>query len=140
VKIEWDHTGVAFPPRAGAQHVEVLSPPFNLGRPVALVGEGGEDEPIHPLGFALGERSGTDGTRRLAKEMEFRTAGLAQQNGHCRLEVLDPTRYIGIVVRASRVAITVMIHGPDVEAVSGKDVHQRIFGAAGNVQIVTGSG
>jgi hypothetical protein len=36
-------------------------------------------------------------------------------------------------------AIAVMIHGPDVEAVSGKDVHQGIFGATGDVEIVTGN-
>ena len=58
-----DHGGVALTPRIGAQFGDVLLPALDLLRALALVGEGGEDEPVDALGLRLGVGAGADAAR-----------------------------------------------------------------------------
>ena len=68
--------------------------------------------------------------------MHFLLAGLLHDDRHRRLEILDAAGDIRIVARAARIAVTVVVHGPDVVTVAGEFVHHRIIGIARHVQIV----
>ena len=55
-----DHGGVALAARVGAQFLDALAPPRDLGGALALVGEGGQHQPVDALRLDLREGGGAD--------------------------------------------------------------------------------
>jgi hypothetical protein len=102
----------------------------------ALIGEGGKHQAIDTIRLRLRERAGADRARGFTEDVIFRPSGFALQHVQAGSEVGDAACDIGIAQRHGRAAITFMVHGPHVEAVTGKDIHQRIFAFAGNGQVV----
>ncbi len=71
--------------------------------------------------------------------MEFGTSGLARHDGRRRCEVGDAARDVRVVAGAAGTAVTVVIHGPHVIAVTREHVHERIFALAGHGEVVAGA-
>ena len=62
--------------------------------------------------------------------MHLRLAGLLHHHRDRGFEVFDAAGDVGIVAGAARMAVAVVVHGPDVVAVAGEHVHERVFALA----------
>ena len=135
-----DHAGVALAPRIGAQLIDVLLPPRDLRRAVALVGEGGEDQPVDALGLRLRVRR-RRGCRRTTcrKNASFAGRSPARRRATAASRSSTPLAMSELFAGTAGMAIAVMVHGPHVVAVTGEHIHQRIFALAGHGQVVAAS-
>ena len=62
-------------------------------------------------------------------------ARLFQNHGHRRLQVLDAVSNVGIARAHRGVAVAFEIHRPDVVAVAGELIHQRVFAMPRNIEV-----
>ena len=125
-----DHVAIALAHVVRAVIIELLGALGQGRRSLALVGEGGEHQPIDALGRDHGIGPGTQRSGGLAEEMEFLPTGLARDDFDRGLEVLHAAGDIGISGGAARLAVILVIHGPAVETVTGELVHDGIFAVA----------
>src|SRR3974390_524874 len=134
-----DHRGIALAPGAGAQLLDALAPPLDLGRTIAFISERAEDETPDMVGLGLRESRCTDRTGRRAEEMRLGLPGLFYHDRHCGLEILDAARDVGAIARRSGSPVAVVIHRPHVETGAREDVHQGGFAFAGTPEAVEGA-
>src|SRR5262249_60539695 len=79
--------------------------------------------------------TGAQRARGLADEMVLLLASLLGQHVGCGLQILDPAGNIRIAARASGLAIILMVHGPAIETIAGKLVHDGVFALAGHAEV-----
>src|SRR5258708_28130526 len=100
------------------------------------MGEGDYHEPLDPLRLGWREGGGADGARGGAVEMHLRLPGFARNRRYRGFEILDAAGDVGIVARAARVSVAVVVHGPHVVAVAREHVHERGLAPAGDGALV----
>jgi hypothetical protein len=92
-----DHRGVALSPRVGTEFVDSFAPPRDLFRAFALVGEGGQNEPVDARRLRLREGRGADAARRRAVHVHLLLAGLLGDHRHRGFQILDAAGDVGVV-------------------------------------------
>src|SRR5258708_36096451 len=100
------------------------------------MGEGDYHQPPAPLGCGWREGGGGEGAGGGAEEMHLRLPVSARNRRYRGFEILDAAGDVGIVARAARVSVAVVVHGPHVVAVAREHVHERVLAPAGDGEIV----
>src|SRR5262249_24782063 len=131
-----NHGGIALAAIMAAVELDLLLPPVDLWRASAFIGESDQHQPLDPFRLGLHKSGGADGARGRAGEMHLGLPGCACDHRYRGFEILDAAGDIGIIPRAARVAIAVVIHGPHVVAVAREYVHERILALARDAEVV----
>src|SRR4051812_15814725 len=134
-----DHREIALSPRVVAVTVRHSVAPRDLRRARALVGEGRQDQPVDVLGRDLRVGAGANRARRRAVHVQLLLACFLHQGRDGRGQISQAARNVGIVAGRAGAAVAVVVHGPDIEAVAGEHVHERILPLAGHAQVIAGA-
>ena len=131
-----DHAGVAFAARIGAQRVEIFAAASDFLGAIAFIGESRQRQPAYALGGRLREGRGANAPRRRAVEIGLLLSGFFRYHRHRGFEILDAAGDVGTVARRTRIAVAVVIHGPDVVTGTRQHVHEGVFAFARNREVI----
>ncbi len=90
------------------------------------------------VGLGHRKRPGSQRAGRFAHEVASRLSRLVRDHRHRRAQILHAAGDVGVAVGALRLAITLVVHRPHVEAIAREHVHRRVFAVARHHQIETG--
>ena len=130
-----DHLAVALAHVVRAEIGQLLGAFCQRRRAFALIGEGGEYQPVAALRRDHGIGAGAQRAGGFAEEMEFLLAGLAGDDFGRGFEILSAAGDIGIARGAAGLAVVLMVHGPAIEAIGSERIHHGPFALARHVQI-----
>lgn len=134
-----DHVPPARPPAVRAVVVHLLRPLLQRGGAAAGIGEGREHQPPHPLRLLRREDRGPQRAGGLAQHEDAPLARLLLHQRQCGGEIGRAAADIGVGGGAGGPAIALVIHGPDIVAEAGEDVHQRVFATPRHRQVEAGT-
>ena len=130
-----DHGAIAQAAVVSAVVVQILGALGQRRGILAFIGERSQDQAIHAVRFRHGVRAGAQTSRRFAEQMHLLLAGFVRDHFHARLNVFDAAGDVGIALGLAGPAVVFVIHGPDVVAEFGEDVHHRVLALAGRREV-----